>query len=376
MELKVKEVSGPGEKSLQEVEETLMEQIQEDAPVEETSVEDTPVEETKVEDTPVKETKVEETPVVEEAAKYGEEELKEYIKSRYNKEIDNVDDLFAEREQAEELPEDVSAFLKYKKETGRGIEDFMKLQANVDEANPDKLLRDYYSATEEDLDSEDIDYLMEQKFSYDEDLDEDSEIKAKNIAKKRELAKAKKYFNELKEAYKVPVESAATANKEELEDYNAYKEYISKSQGVQEENEKRYEYFKKKTDEVFNDEFKGFGFNIGDQSIMFSPGDTAEVKSLQSDVNNFLSKYLDEDGTMKDASGYHRALSAAMNPDKLATFFYEKGKADGVGDVSRKSKNINMDVRTTPKNFTNTSGIKMRAVSSDSGNGLKIKRRK
>jgi len=366
MELKVKEVSGPGEKSLQEVEETLIEQSEETTEVVETEVNDTPVEETKVED----------VPVIEETTKYGEEELKEYIKNRYNKEIDNVDDLFAEREQTEELPEDVSAFLKYKKETGRGIEDFMKLQANLDEANPDKLLRDYYAATEEDLDSEDIDYLMEQKFSYDADLDEDSEIKAKNIAKKRELAKAKKHFNELKEAYKVPVESAATANKEDLEDYNAYKEYISKSQGVQEENEKRYEYFKKKTDEVFNDEFKGFGFNIGDQSIMFSPGDAAEVKSLQSDVNNFLSKYLDENGAMKDASGYHRALSAAMNPDKLATFFYEKGKADGVGDVSRQSKNINMDVRSTPKNFTNTSGIKMRAVSSDSGNGLKIKRRK
>ena len=372
MELKVKEVSGPGEKSLQELEEKLIDQVQE-----ETKVEDTPIEETKVEDTPVEETKVEDTPV-EETKEYGEKELKEYIKNRYNKEIDNVDDLFAQREQNEELPEDVSAFLKYKKETGRGINDFMKLQANLDEVNPDKLLRDYYAATEEDLDSEDIDYLMSQKFSYDEDLDEDSEIKAKSIAKKRELAKAKKHFNELKEAYKVPVESATPANQDELESYNAYKEYRSQAESIQEENENKYNFFKQETEKVFNEEFKGFEFKIGEQSIMFNPGETNELKSSQSDVNNFLSKFLDEKGVMKDASGYHRALSAAMNPEKLAAYFYEKGKSDSVVDVSRKSKNINMDLRSTPQHsVSNSSGFKVRAVSdSGRGNGLKIKSRK
>lgn len=363
MEFKVKEVAGPGEKSLQEVEEQLIEQV-----VEET-IEEVPV---------IEEVVVEESPVVEQTKEYGEEELKEYIKNRYNKEIDNVDDLFSQRDQNEELPEDVSAFLKYKKETGRGIDDFMKLQADFDQVNPDKLLRDYYASTESDLDSEDIDYLMSDRFSYDEDLDDESDVKQKKIAKKRELAKAKQYFNDLKETYKVPVESTAPVNSEELEDYNAYKEYRLQSQSVQEENENRYNFFKEETEKVFNDEFKGFEFNVGEQSILFSPGEKGELKSLQSDVNNFLSKFLDENGVMKDAKGYHRALSVAMNPEKMAAFFYEKGKSDSVVDVSRKSKNINMDVRSTPQSSVpNSSGIKMRAVSSvDSGRGLKIKSRK
>jgi hypothetical protein len=363
MEIKVRAVPGPGEKSLQEVEETLMEQVQEDAPVEETSIEDTPVQETSVEDTPV-----------ETSTEYGEDELRDYIKNRYNREIENIDDLFAEKQQ-EELPEDVSAFLKYKKETGRDIKDFMKLQVDYDQVDDNKLLQDFYSSTEEDLDSEDISYLIQEKFGYDEDVDDDSDIKAKKIAVKRELAKAKKYFNELKETYKIPVESAkGLVNDDELETYNAYKEYVSQSQSVQEENQKKTEFFMKKTEEVFNDEFKGFEFNVGEQSILFSPGEVSDVKSAQSDVNNFISKYIDEKGLIKDPKGYHRALSAAMNPEKMANFFYEKGKADSVGDLSRQSKNVNMDVRTTPQQVS-TSGFKVRAVESDSGRGLKIKKR-
>ena len=363
MELKVKAVSGPGEKSVQEVEETLLEQHEETT----TDV----VEEQLIE---VEQEVTADEEVVSESEKFGEEDVLSFIKSKYNKDIASVDDLFSKETQ--ELPEDVSAFLNYKKETGRGINDFIKLQADFDQMKPDQLLRDYYASTEEDLDSEDIEYLMGEKFSYDDELDSESEIKQKKIAKKRELAKAKKYFNELKETYKVPVESTGSpVNDDELESYNAYKEYISQSQNVQEENQKRSEYFQKKTEELFNDEFKGFEFNVGDQRMSFSPGDAVEVKKVQSDVNNFISRYLDDQGVIKDAAGYHKALSAAMNPDKLAEFFYEKGKADAVGDVSRQSKNINMDVRSSPQQLKDNSGFKIRAVDQDSGRGLKIKKR-
>ena len=361
MEIKVREVSGPGQKSVQEVEETLMKQV------EETVVEDTPVEETSVEDTPVEETSVEDIGI-------KEDDILSFIKDKYKKDISSMDDLFADKQQ-EDLPEDVSAFLKYKKETGRGIKDFMKLQVDYDQVDDSKLLQDFYSSTEEDLDSEDISYLIQEKFGYDEDVDDESDVKAKKIAVKRELAKAKKYFNELKETYKIPVESAkGLVNDEELETYNAYKEYVSQSQSIQEENQKKTEFFMKKTEEVFNNEFKGFEFNIGEQSVLFSPGEVSDVKSAQSDVNNFISKYIDEEGLIKDPKGYHRALSAAMNPEKMANFFYEKGRADAVGDVSRQSKNINMDVRSTPQQVS-TSGFKVRAVESDSGRGLKIKKR-
>lgn len=361
MELKVKEVSGPEQKSVQEVETELIEkqEIVEEQVVEDKTTEDV----------------VEEQQAEVEAPQFGEEEVLSFIKDRYKKEINSVDELFAQREADVDLPEDVSAFLKYKKETGRGINDFMKLQEDFDQMNPDQLLRDYYSVTENDLDSEDIEYLMSEKFSYDEDLDEDSEVKAKKIAKKRELAKAKKYFNELKETYKVPIESKAPVNEDELEQYNAYKEYISQSSTIQEENAKRSEYFSKKTEELFNDEFKGFEFKVGEKSLVFKPGEASELKSVQSDITNFVSKYLDDNGMIKDPAGYHKALSAAINPDKLASYFYEKGKADAVDSSVRSSKNIDMDVRSAPQQTVSSSGIKIRAVESDSGRGLKIKKR-
>jgi len=368
MEIKVKEVSGPGQKSVQEVEEQLLEQH------EETQTAEVEIQNSEVETT----TETAEEQAVEQSTpQFGEEDVLSFIKNRYNKDIESVDDLFTQREQNNELPEDVSAFLNYKKETGRGINDFIKLQVNYDELNPDQVLRDYYSATENDLDSEDIEYLIGEKFSYDEELDEESVVKQKQIAKKRELAKAKKYFNDLKETYKVPVESASTpVNEEELESYNAYKEYISQSQSVQEENSKRAEYFAKKTEELFNDEFKGFEFVIGDQKLVFTPGEAKEVKNVQSDINNFISKYLDDNGMVKDHVGYHKALSAALNPDKLATYFYEKGKADAVGDVTKRSKNIDMNVRTSPQQLSNNSGLKIRAVESKYDRDFKIRSKK
>jgi hypothetical protein len=217
---------------------------------------------------------------------------------------------------------------------------------------------------------------MSEKFSYDEELDDEAVVKQKNIAKKRELAKAKKYFNDLKETYKVPVEStAAPVNEDELETYNAYKEYISQSQSIQEENQKRYEYFQKKTNDLFNDEFKGFEFNVGDTKMVFNPGDAKEIAKAQSDINNFISKYLDDNGMISDHVGYHKALTAALNPDKMAAYFYEKGKSDAVGDVTKRSKNIDMDLRSTPQQMSANQGFKIRSVESGSGSGLKIKKR-
>lgn len=363
MELKVRAVEVAEEKSVQEVEQDLLDKHEQENPTEETVVEEATVE-------PVSEE------VVEEEKSLSDDDVLSFIRDRYNKEINSVDDLFAEREVSQELPEDVSAFLKYKKETGRGINDFMKLQANYDDMSSDQLLREYYSSTENDLDSEDISYIIQDKFGYDEDLDDEADVKKKKIAMKRELAKAKKFFNDQKEQYKVPIESKGSSVPEsEVEDYNAYKEYVSQSKTIEEENRKRSEYFQKKTDEVFSDKFEGFEFSIDDKKILFTPGDSKELKSVQSNVNNFISKYLDDKGLIKDPDGYHRALSAAMNPDKLAKFFYEKGKADAVGDVARQSKNIDMDVRTAPQKPA-ADGMKIRAISQDSGRGLKIRSKK
>ena len=268
-----------------------------------------------------------------------DEDVLSYIKNRYNKEVTSIDELFQKREEAEELPGDVSAYFKYKKETGRGIEDFVKLNRDYSSMDSDSLLAEYYSQTDEDLDDEDIAYMIEDKFSYDEDLDDPKDIKKKELAKKKELVKAKKYFEDSKEAYRIPVESAGgLVSEDEKETYNAYKKYVQDSQSQQEENYRKSEYFQKKTEELFSDDFKGFDFVIGDKTVKFSPGDVKETKKIQSDVSNFISKYIDANGMISDPVGYHRSLAAAMNPEKMATFFYEQGKAEALLDNAKKIK--------------------------------------
>ena len=355
----VKDVSGV-EKSKVEVEEQLLKEHEEkfDPVSNEDSIDKVDI-------------PVEETPVSE----LNDADVLSYIKNRYDKDIDSVDQLFETKESNEELPEDVSAYFKYKKETGRSIQDFVKLQQNYDEMDSNKLLSQYYSQTEEGLDSEDIKDLMEDKFGYDEDLDEPSDIKKIERAKKRELVKAKKFLNEQKDKYNIPLESSGDGlSADQLENFNSYKSYVEESTTAKEAQKKRYDYFLDKTDEVFNDEFKGFEFNIGDKSMTFKPGDRDELKSKQSNVNNFVDKFMDkESGLMNDAQGYHRAMSVAMNLDKFAEFFFNQGMTDAINNVSKKSKNINMDVRPTPQNFSKD-GLKIRAVGdSSSGKGLKIR---
>jgi len=283
----VKDVSGV-EKSKVEVEEQLLKEHEEKFdPV---SNED-PIDKVDI--------PVEQTPVSE----LNDSDVLSYIKNRYDKDIESVDELFETKESNEELPEDVSAYFKYKKETGRSIQDFVKLQQNYDEMDSNKLLSQYYSQTEEGLDSEDIKDLMLDKFGYDEDLDEPTEIKKIERAKKRELVKAKKFLNEQKDKYNIPLESSGDGlSGDQLEDFNSYKSYVDESNTAKEAQKKRYDYFLDKTDEVFNDEFKGFEFNIGDKSMTFKPGDKDELKSKQSNVNNFVNKYMDKDsGLMNDA---------------------------------------------------------------------------
>ena len=281
--------------------------------------------------------------------------------------------MFSEQEKNSPLPDEVSKYLDFKKETGRGFEDFIKANRSYDNLEDDQILKEYYSLTESDLDSEDIEYLMEDKFGYDEEVDDDRDIKKKNISKKRELAIAKKYLSKLSETYKTPLESSGSSySEEQLKEINAYKEYVQKAQTEVESNKRKSEYFQKKTDEVFNSEFKGFEFNIGDKNVIYSSGDANEIKSKQVNVQSFINQYLGEDGLVNDAQGWHKALNAAMNPDKLAQYFYEQGKADAIGDVSKKSKNINMSLRQTPQSSPQK-GFQARAVNTDSGRGLRIR---
>jgi hypothetical protein len=302
-----------------------------------------------------------------------DEDVLSYIKNRYNKEVNSLEDLFEQRSNTEDLPEDVSAFLKYKKETGRGIDDFIRLNKVYDESNPESILAEYYAQTEEDLDQDDIMYMIEDKFGYDADLDDERDVKKKEMAKKKELGKAKKYLDSLKEQYRTPLESRGGLVPDgEKEGYEAYKKYVQEASASQQEGQKKSEYFQKKTEEVFNKEFKGFEFNLGDKSITFAPGDANELKSTQSNLDNFISRYIGEDGLIKDAAGWHRSLSAAMNPEKMAKFFYEQGKSDALKDSDMKMKNIDMQTRNSPQAYVNND-FQIKAISSESSSGLKIR---
>lgn len=380
MELKVRAVESVKEKSVQEVEQELLDKHEEKISgsesqepeqtevVEESVVNDTTTEETTVEETTTEEVKEEEAV----PAELSEEQVLSYIGKRYGREINSLEELNAAREEAEELPEDVAAYFKYKKETGRGIEDYVKLQRDFSSMNPDTLLREYLTITEgEGLDAEDIDSLMEE-YSFDEELDDEAVIKKTKLAKKKAIAKAKKFFNEQKELYKQPLESSSAANPQAQEEVQAYRQYLESVKTQQEEAEAKRNWFIKETDKVFTDDFKGFNFILDDKTVTFAPGDTQSIRKNQESVMNFVNKYLDDKGLIKDAAGYHRALAIAMNPDKFAKFFYEQGKSSATEDVMRKTKNINMTERKAPE-VTNKGGFQVKSVNPDSGRGLKIR---
>jgi|TARA_R110002167_G_scaffold87041_1_gene235533 hypothetical protein len=380
MEFTVKAVdANVEEKSRAQVEETLLKQHEEQ--FEPKVAEDKSIEKVDLRteiNSPSEETLVEETNSEESVAEFTDTDVLSYIKKRYNKDINSVDELFAEKEANEDLPEDVSKYLKYKQETGRGINDFYKLQKDIDSMEDNAILANYYESTEDGLDSEDIQDIISDKFSFDEDLDDEKDIRKIKLAKKRELSKAKKFLNEQKDKYKVPLESSRDGlSEDQVDDLDAYKKYIEESKSIEELNKKRYNYFLDKTESVFNNEFKGFEFSVGDKNISFKPGDAQELKNVQSDVNNFVNKFMDNDGLINDPVGYHKAFSVAMNPDKFAKHFYEQGVAATVDNVSRKSKNINMDVRQQSQSVSKN-GITIRPMgsSSDSGRGLKIRSRK
>ena len=346
------------EKSVQEIEQKLLEEHEQKMaePVE--TVIETPTDE----------------PVIE-SPQFGDNDVLSYLKTKFNKEVNSLDELFVEKPQQQELlPEDVNAFLKFKKETGRGLEDFYRVNQDFSKITPERLLADYMRETNPDFDDEDIAFEYESKFSYDEDEDDEKEIKRKKLALKKELGKAAKYFEEQKEKYKAPLESRMESSipAEDKEALESYKQYISQSSAMQQEQAKKSEYFINKTNDLFSDEFKGFDFKVGDKEISYKPGTPEQLKAQQTDISKFFNNFVNEDGYIKDAKQYHKTIAAAMNPDAMAKFFYDMGKADAIDDSARQSKNIDMSVRNAPQNIEK-GGFKVTAMDSDHGNRLKIK---
>ena len=271
-------------------------------------------------------------------------------------------------ETKQEYPEEIQKLIDFMDETGGSLSDYAKLNQNYDDLKPVDLMREYYKQTKPHLDNKEIDFLMDDKFGYNEDA-EDREKRSKEILWKEELYNAKKYLNDTKDRYYADLKlnkqnELSPEQQEAIEFFNTHKK-------VKETNEQLKNTFLTETDKVFK-ELKGFDFKVGDKKYRYKVSDVEGTKKYQSDLNNFIGEFLGKDGSISDAAGYHKALFTAKNADKIAQHFYEQGKADGLKAHTEKSKNIDMSARADAGSVTTTDGTKFKVVSGKSASKFKL----
>ena len=273
------------------------------------------------------------------------------------------------------LPENIESLVKFMEDTGGSIEEYVRLNADYSSVDNNTLLKEYYKSTKNHLDNDEIDFLIEDRFSYDEDIDEDRDIKKKKLAMKEEIAKAKKFLNGMKDEYYKEVKLGSKLSSEQQEAINFYNQYNQEQAATSEVQQKQYKQFEHSTNNVFNENFKGFDFKVGDKKYRYNVKNASDVKNYQSDISNFVREFLDEKDMMKDAKGYHKALYAGKNIDKIVSHFYEQGKADAIKETALKSKNIDMGARTV-KPVVEAGGIKVRVLGGEDSSRLKFKIKK
>ena len=267
------------------------------------------------------------------------------------------------------LPENVEKLVKFMEETGGTVEDYVRLNADYSNINDDALIREYYKQTKPHLDIEEVNFLLEDNFSFDEEVDEERDIKKKKLAFKEEIAKARKFLEDTKSKYydEIKLRPGVTQDQQKATDF--FNRYNEEQKMVQDQHKR----FQSNTKNYFNQEFKGFDFNIGEKKFRYGVSDTDGVANTQSDLTNFVGKFLNEKGEVKDYAGYHKAIYAAENADTIANHFYEQGKADAVKDVMAKSKNVSNEPRVTSTGDVFINGLKVKAISGVDSSKLKIK---
>jgi len=297
------------------------------------------------------------------------EEIKTSKQEKSIKEDTPKEEIIQEEKQI--LPENVDKLVKFMEETGGTVEDYVNLNKDLSKLDNTTLLREYYKTTKPHLDTDDVDFLFNKNFAYDEEADDPSEVKAKKLAFKEELYNAQNYFTGAKEKYYADLKLSKQNNIEP--EYQKAMEFYQESQQQTEKHENLQKTFVDKTEKVFNDEFKGFDFKVGENKYRFKVDDTKKVKKFQSNITNFVNQFLDEKGAVGDAKGYHKALFSAQNADKIANHFYEQGRADAIRDAEKKSKNINMEPRKDASSIVTSGGEKIRVVSGTASDKLRIK---
>ena len=350
-----------------------MKKLSQDDEVVKVDLSDT-VEETKVEEVVSKETTIEE--VVE---KSSTEEVKEEtpiieeITEEVEELTEQVEEAITESETTgKPIPENIQKLMDFMEDTGGDLEDYIKLNKDYSKLDDQSLLKEYYKQTKSHLDSEEIDFLMEDQFSYDEDMDDERDIKRKKLAMKEQVAEAKLRLDDVKSKYYKDIKAGSKLTSEQQKAIDFFNRYDKESQERTQIAERSQSIFNKKTDNVFNDKFKGFEYNIGDKKYRYNVSNSDDIKQTQSDINNLVKKFLNNKNEMEDARGYHKSMFTAMNADAIASHFYEQGKTDALKNSVEKSKNINMDPRQQHSGVVEAGGIKVRVLGEDS-NDFKFK---
>ena len=310
-----------------------------------------------------------ETPVLEEVVE------EEKVQQEVEKVEEVVEQAVAQAEATgKPLPENIQKLIDFMDDTGGSLEDYVRLNTDISKLDTTDVLDEYYRQTKPHLSGEERSFLLDETFSYNEEEDDAKEIKRKKIALKEEAAKARKYLENQKSKYYEEIKAGSKLTTEQQKAVDFFNRYNKDSKAQQEATEFTTKAFRQRTDAVFNNEFKGFDFNVGDKKFRYNVKNINEVKETQSDLNNFVNKFVGKDNTIQDAAGYHKSLFAAMNADALAQHFYEQGKADAIKDSVAKSKNVNTDARQT-FGETSVGGVKYRVLG-DSSNDFKFKIRK
>ena len=310
--------------------------------------------------------------VEEDQVEEQEQTLAEKIKDIPEKLKEQPEDVNNSQETSD-LPENVNKLLDFMRDTGGTLEDYVNLNKDYDSMEDIEILREHYRQTKPHLSEEEISFLMEDSFSYDEEVDEERDIKRKKLALKESIAEAKSNLTTLKDKYYDELKLSSKLSPEQVEAVEFYNKYKNEQESAQQLSQQQRSVFEERTNKLFSDEFKGFEYKVGNNKYRFKVKDVNTVKNNQSDINNLVSKFTNQNNEIQDAAGYHKALFTAMNADAIANHFYEQGKADAIKTQLSKSKNIDMNPRGAHQEVTTNSGFKIRAVSGDDSSRLRIK---
>lgn len=268
-----------------------------------------------------------------------------------------------------QLPENVEKLISFMEETGGTVEDYVRLNADYSNVNSELLLKEYYKKTRPHLNEDEIDFLMDDRFAYDEDEDDEREIRKKKLAFKEEVAKAKGFLEDLKSKYYEEVKLRPSINKDQQKAMDFFNRYQREQEVVEGQHSK----FKNDTKSFFTQDFKGFDFKLGEKNFRYGVQNAESVADKQSNITNLVKKFLNDKGEVTDLKGYHKAMYAAENVDTLAHHFYEQGKADAIKEITAKSNNINTAPRQTSSGEIFVNGFKVKAINGVDSTKLKIK---